>query len=120
MADKLNRIHVHITLYRLNTQFLNIILYANKGKRRTDGYIKDIEITEKIKMKKVLERMLTLHLKINSVANRFASFMNFSYSLQHLSIICDVYTHLECPDRIIITVIVIITDEVRSGRYLSV
>lgn len=58
--------------------FLNIIQCANEGEEKeTDGYIQDIEIAEGRKMGKVLERMLTLHLKINSLANRFASLMNF-------------------------------------------
>lgn len=72
-------------------------------------------------MGKVLERMLTLHLKINSLANRFASLMNFLLFLTALEyyLRCT-YIHSECPDRIIIAVIVIILDEVRSGNHLSV
>lgn len=58
--------------------FLNIIQCANEGEEKeTDGYIQDIEIVKGRKMGKVLERMLMLHLKINSLANRFASLMNF-------------------------------------------
>lgn len=58
--------------------FLNIIQCANERKKKeTDGYLQDIEIVKGRKMGKVLERVLTLHLKINSLANRFASLMNF-------------------------------------------